>query len=221
MVQAERRRGTAYAWVMRLRPDMGYTLAFPPLEAWPKPKRPMLFADYISSGSNDTLSPCGPSETIDRSMMLKHGVCADDTFGFMNRQVSTAYFRHWFWKTSCGGTSKLPRNITTSKETHMSRPVGHDGRLGCIECRLGCAMHVANVGVAALPDVALNRRLVRLPPPAKRGGRSIPWLPLAGDGPKPAPTIEMRARSFQPTINKIKKGRTTTAQLWKLHDLVL
>ena len=232
MVQEERRRGTAYAWVMRLRPDMGFTLAFPPLGAWPKPKRPTLFADYISSGAND--SACGPTATIQGSMMQGHGGCADDTFGFMNREVSNAYFRHWFWTASCGGTSEMPRRIIKKNETRrgvtrtvwkFNSPVGRDGRRGCMECRLGCAMHVANVRLAALPEVYRNRQIIRLPPARGRSNRSMAWLPLAGEEPKPSPAIKMYARSFQPRIKKSKEGKASpplmTAQLWRFRNLVV
>ena len=151
MQNLERERGERYTWVMRLRPDMAYMRAFPPLSAWPKPVRPTLFADYLGSGENG--SSCGSTDRIDPSMLRDHGACADDNFGYMSRSAADAYFRHWFWHASCGGTSRLP--------SYRVRPSGIDGRLGCIECRLGCAMHVAKVELAAIPGIRVHRMLVR------------------------------------------------------------
>ena len=39
--------------------------------------------------------------------------------------------------------------------------MGSDGRLGCVECRLGCMMWRASVRVAEMPNVAQHRWLVR------------------------------------------------------------
>ena len=165
MERHEHERGKVYSWVMRLRPDMAYSLAFPPLRAWPAPARPTLFSDYLSSGYKGTR--CGANNWISPVMLRLHGACADDTFGYMSRAVASAYFRHWFWHASCGGTSQLPKIVRTQRGNTTSRvsvkPIGDDGRLGCIECRLGCAMHTAGVELAALPGVARHRWLVRGP----------------------------------------------------------
>ena len=168
MVKRERVRHGEYTWVMRLRPDMAYLAAFPRLSEWPKPVRPTLFADYISSGANG--SKCGPTEKIKPALQRLHGICADDTFAFMDRWVARRYFGHWYWNASCGGTRRLP--------SRRSHPVGRDGRLGCMECRLGCTMHMAAVRVMALPVVGEQRVLVR-PAGINRTNASLPRSAMA------------------------------------------
>ena len=160
----ERRRGVDYAWVMRLRPDMAFTHPFPPLAAWPQPKSPTLYTDYIGSGDDGTA--CSATPHILPELLANHGVCADDNWGFMSRSVVNDYFAHWYWHASCAGTRLLPSKKRERKRRDGVRvpdmhPVGLGNRLGCIECRLGCMMHRAMVRVAALPAVGRGRMIVR------------------------------------------------------------
>lgn len=184
MVSEERRRRQRYTWVMRLRPDMAFERPFPPFGSgmWPMPRRPTLFADYLSSGANG--SKCGPTRHIAPEMLRRHGACVDDNFGFMSRAAADAYFRHWYWDKSCGGTGQLPRlqrhesqlanrsivsplasilGLVAGQADRRAEvsPMGSDGRLGCVECRLGCMMWRASVRVAEMPNVAQHRWLVR------------------------------------------------------------
>ena len=198
MRQSETSRGFGYQWVLRLRPDMAYSRPFPSLDAWPKPTEPTLFSDYLTSGLNGTR--CGATRSIPVGMLRTHGACVDDTIGFMSRSAASYYLGHWFWHEKCGGTVKLPvRKRSSDDDGHegiiTTHPVGEDGRLGCIECRLGCSMHFRNVRVAALPALATHRVLVRKGSLAKHQADGLLGMGQSMFGPSPPP-IEMQAMAY-------------------------
>ena len=174
IVTRERKRGE-YAFVLRLRTDLAFKAPLPRLSAFPRPTRPRLwfFSDYLSAGTNS--SRCGPTKTVPPELLARHGLCADDNIAFMPRAVAPSYFRHWYWKPECAGTPTMPKKahrVKEGKAQGVARrlaesivAVGKEGRLGCIECRLGCELHRA--GVTAIGELSGLREHCILRPHAR------------------------------------------------------
>ena len=125
---AEGLRGSKYEWILRMRPDVRYGVRVPsyeiagPILSQIKSKYPkLLIADYVGDGM---AGGCSKRSDVCRL----NSCCADDNFGLMTREALEPYFlTDWnFDARRCA-----PKRY-------------------CMECILGCSMHVHDVRLATI-----------------------------------------------------------------------
>jgi len=124
----EKQRGFQYKWMMRVRPDMIYTLRMPPYEIWPSwvpnAKIKQMFTSWDSPWHTGMVA---------KDWILGGGCNKGGLFALVTRSAAAAYFNPWppefaLRRMGCGPPlGKWPKD----------------------ECRLGCALHRAKVHVAS------------------------------------------------------------------------
>ena len=136
ITEHETQRAASYTWVLRLRPDVAYGAQLPPWPSWgtlPAAGRLVISTDASTSMAAPQQRKASALGT--HRSYARGGACVKDVWALVSRAAAEAYFsRHW------------------------PRPCLPDSMPSYPECKLGCAMHQAQVKVGAI-DV--RRQIIR------------------------------------------------------------